>query len=242
VTAERDLRKSVQHNYARAGPIWDPADNWHSRVHDEIQAAVGRFNRKHAAPSGVVLDVGSGGRPQAIPYGTYIQVDLVATRLIGQSMAVSADAHALPFPDNLADRVLCVGPVVNYCSLIEVMAELSRVCKPGGFALLHVELSNSLEYLFTPHWRAAATIVKTQFRGAESQWMYSHRILLQTLENAGFKVLDAHYFMTLAALANRAGLTRKAARRFARFDALLNRLPGVGEIADSVILTCAKPI
>jgi SAM-dependent methyltransferase len=240
VTAERDLRKSTQHSYNRADPIWDPADHWHLRVLDEIRVAVARFSQEYVVLPGTVLDIGSGGSPQTIPHHTYVQVDLAVTRLIGQPTAVCADAHALPFADNIADCIVCVGPVINYCSLIEVISELSRVCKPGGRLLLHVELSNSLEYLLTRHFRSDATIVQTQFRGSDSQWMYSRRNLLQTLSNADLSVLDARYFLVLAALANRVGIARNVASRLGRWDGPLNYLRGIGEVADSAILICEK--
>ena len=51
---------------------------------------------------------------------------------------VKMDVHAIPFPDNQFDVVLCNHVLEHVASDFKAMSELSRVLKPGGWAILQV--------------------------------------------------------------------------------------------------------
>jgi SAM-dependent methyltransferase len=235
-----DYRKWVTDKYNNLDRIWAPNDLWHSRMRDEILATIRRIRTLHPEPFDLVIDLGSGGFTQDIQCRKYIHVDLALRKIQGTACAVCADAHRLPFGNQIADCLVCVGSVINYCSLIEVINEIGRISKPGAMAVLHIELSNSLELLRTPHFRAEATFVKTAYQGEEFIWLYSRRNILATLVNSGFRIAFEVYLHTLTALAHRIVRDRNIAARLATFDRVIGRIPIVGEFADNAIFICVK--
>ncbi len=237
---DKEFRNGVRTKYNSLVGIWDTDDSWHERVRLEIGRAVARLGELFPGEHGLVADIGSGGNVQPIRSRAYLQADIASSKLAAWSLAVCADAQALPLRARCADVVLCLGPVVNYASLTEVVEELSRIAKPGAAILFHVELSNSLEYIFGKTFRATARPVHATFRGPDPCWVYSHRVVRAALEAAGLKIIEARYFHVLSALACRVGLNRGAATLLSKLDAAANLVPGIGGISDSVIFTCRK--
>jgi SAM-dependent methyltransferase len=236
-----EYRNSIRKKYNEIDQIWETEDKWHDRVHKEITAAVIRLKVLEPRGHELIIDVGSGGEKYNIlRSSSYIQIDLAFDRLRGFGLAICADAHALPIRAGIADCVLCVGPVVNYCSLIETVSEISRVAKPGGWLILHVELSNSLEHAFSPAFGSRSALVTTFYRGEEKTWVYSKTSVFNALENAGFDVMHKRYFHVFSALAYRIFGDSNAAARWAVVDSWLNLIPGIGAISDSVIVICRK--
>ena len=238
---DTEFRDAVRERYNGIATVWDNGDRWHEVVRREIDAAVARLGRLHPSPFDLVVDVGSGGGMRAVPHNNYLQLDIAEARLRGRGMSACADAHAMPLRQASADCLLCVGSVANYCSLIELVQELGRICKPGGYLLFHVELSNSLEYLLRPGYRANAALVQTHYQGrSETTWVYSLDNVSRSISAAGFRLLHARHFHIFPALAYRLGLAASAAARLAWADAVLSRVPFAGGVADSTILTCVK--
>ena len=236
---ERSYRDSVRDKYNAIHDVWANTDKWHQRVHEEINDGIERL-AKLAGPREIVLDIGSAGSAYPVYCNTYVHLDIAIKHLKSTALSVCADAHALPFRSGAADCVLCVGPVINYCSFIEVIAEISRVLKERGWLLLHVEFSNSFEYLWTPGYRARADLAKTFYRGAETTWIYSRRAVFNAIANAGLDIVAARYFHILSAFAYRYSKNCNSAARWSTFDTWLNKIPGIGEIADSGMLICRK--
>ena len=167
-TIDPAFRESVRRKYNQLDQIWTDVDRWHARSRHEIFEAVDRLNRLHPEPHELVIDIGAGGHPQQVPARTYVQADIALEKLRGIPSSVCADAHHLPFADGAADCVMCVGAVVNYCSLTDIVAEINRIAAPGAMMVMHVELSNSFEFLMTPHYRADSAFIKTFYKGEES--------------------------------------------------------------------------
>lgn len=68
-----------------------------------------------------------------------IHGDLYITADLESPLAkVKADIHHMPFPDNTFDVVLCNHVLEHVDDDIVAMREISRVLKPGGFAILQV--------------------------------------------------------------------------------------------------------
>lgn len=237
---DSDYRRWVTDKYNSLNSIWAANDLWHSRMREEIFAAIRRVRKLHPEPFDLVIDLGSGGFTQDIACKKYFHIDLALQKIKGVAGAVCGDVHRLPFPDEVADCVVCVGSVINYCSLIESVNEMSRVAKPGAVAILHAELSNSLELLWTPHFRAAATFVRTTYQGEELLWLYSRRNILASLTNSGFRIVSERYLHTLTAFAQRIVQDRNLAARLATLDRIVGRIPIVGEVADNAIFICVK--
>ncbi len=54
----------------------------------------------------------------------------------GDAALVKGDAELLPFSDRTFDSVICMHSVLNIVSLEKASSEISRVLKPGGFAVV----------------------------------------------------------------------------------------------------------
>jgi len=236
-----DYAARVRAKYNSITEIWTDDDLWHSYIHSRIVRAVQRLGSKINF-SDLVIDVGSGGVKQNIRSASYVQVDFAFERLVGISSAVCADVHTLPFGDCIADCVICVGPVVSYCSLVELVLEIGRIAKDGAFVLFHAELSNTFELLFRTQYRADAAFVNTFYKGEEQLWMYSHQNVLRTLREAKLRVLEVDYFHIASALAYRFTGRSNFASAFTWMDRLLRWMPGIGEISDSAIFLCQKMV
>src|SRR5689334_23368783 len=242
VTIDPAFRDSVREKYNQIDEIWSDVDHWHTRSRQEIFDAVERLNRLHPEPHNLVIDIGAGGHPQRVPSRTYVQADIAAERLRGLNNSVCADAHHLPFADASADCVMCVGAVVNYCSLTDIVAEISRIAAPGAMMVMHIELSNSFEFFLTPHYRAQAAFIKTFYKGEESIWVYSDRHVRAVLAEAQFRIVDSRYFHIASALAYRLLKKPNVAVKLSGLDAVLGAIPRIGGIADSALFICQKTV
>ena len=240
MTIDPAFRELVRRKYNQIDEIWSDVDHWHTRSRREIFDAVERLNRLHPEPHELVIDIGAGGQPQRVPSRTYMQADIAAELLRGTRNAVCADAHHLPFADGAADCVMCVGAVVNYCSLTDIVAEISRIAAPGAMLVMHIELSNSFEFFLTPHYRADAAFIKTFYKGEESIWVYSDRFARQVLADAQFQIIDTRYFHIASALAYRLCKKPNVAVKLSGLDAVLGSIPHIGGIADSALFICRK--
>lgn len=239
--SDPDYQKCVVQKYNRLTKIWADGDLWHARMREDIISAVRRAARYQKKPPGVVIDVGSGGLAQDIECLNYIQVDIAYQKLVGARFAVCADAQRLPFADNVADQVICVGSVVNYCSLFELVSELNRIARRGAHIILHAELSNSLELLFSKHFRSNATFLTTVYQGEERLWLYSRRNIRNALAAVGLRIVEERYFHILSALAQKVVRDRNRAARLTKLDRLIGRLSAIGAVADNVVFICERP-
>ncbi|HEX3791056.1 MAG TPA: class I SAM-dependent methyltransferase [Pseudonocardiaceae bacterium] len=139
---------------ARTRAFFGPrAATWEDRFPDDdpsYQQAVGEL----AAPAGgAVLDVACGTgralpalRAAVGPAGTVLAVDLTGEMLAeaarrgraGVAALVLADATRLPLPAGSLDAVFAAGLIAHLRDPTAGLAELARVCRPGGrLALFH---------------------------------------------------------------------------------------------------------
>jgi SAM-dependent methyltransferase len=105
------------------------------------------FRLLDARPSHRVLEVGCGaGHLLArLPAGRAVGVDLAesvlartAVRLGGRAVLAQGDAGALPFAAGAFDRVYCSEVLEHLVDPRAAVAEIVRVLKPGGVAVLSV--------------------------------------------------------------------------------------------------------
>lgn len=157
--------QSVQTSYAR----WAP-------VYDKTFGAVTNAGRRHAVDyinrnAGKVLEVGVGTGLSLEHYGPEIQVTgidfsedmLEKARAKVQDLSLrnvtelrQMDARSLDFPDNHFDTVVAMHVLSVVPDPEKVMAEIARVCKPGGQVVItnHFQRKRgvlaSVERVFAP--------------------------------------------------------------------------------------------
>jgi hypothetical protein len=228
----------VRKKYNGIDEIWDTSDRWHfwtKRQIEQVLAAAGREFLKKTSGNGVILDVGSAGHAYFPSSCFRIDVDIAENSLSSCTHPVCANAEALPFASAISDLTVCVGPVVNYCSLEEVISELARSTKVDGSLILHVELSNSWEHFGSKAYCADAAFVTSFYRGAESYWVYSDSYVRRVLANYGFRITGTRYFHILSSLAYRLIGRPNLSSYFGIADQVLGVLSVFGSIADSAI-------
>ncbi|MBI2099171.1 class I SAM-dependent methyltransferase [Candidatus Uhrbacteria bacterium] len=90
------------------------------------------FISRHGS-AGRVLDVGCGS---AASYAPHFPSRVCLDAAPGIGVDIVGDAHALPFPDNSFDLVLCIEVLEHLKSPERAIAEMKRVLRPGGKLIL----------------------------------------------------------------------------------------------------------
>ena len=233
----------IRDKYNGIDDVWAGADAWHAWSRRQIEAElaiVAQEYRSRMGDGGLVVDVGSAGDSYLGPNVATIDVDIAERGLKYRPLPVCCSAETLAIRAAVADLVVCVGPVVNYCSLEEVVEEAARIARPGGDYVLHVELSNSLEFAGSPSWRRDVAFVRSFYRGAEDYWVYSDRFARRILARSGFSARRTRYFHLASSIVLRITRNADLASRFGRLDRYVSRLPLSAAWADSAIYVCRR--
>jgi ubiquinone/menaquinone biosynthesis C-methylase UbiE len=140
--------------YDRLAPLHDPvlALTFRGVLGGTVEGARDAIlARLGAQPGERVLEVGAGTGRNALRLARhgvdYVGVDLAPGMIrrarrrldgagFGSTPLAVADAHHLPLPDASFDRVFHVGAVNSFADPTRALAEMSRVCRPGGMLLL----------------------------------------------------------------------------------------------------------
>lgn len=97
-------------------------------VDEDLKKNIGLFK-------GRVLDLGGGRTRGEFPHGKKMEW-VVADVDLDLKPTVAADAHCLPFGDNIFDAVKCSELTGYLFEPIKTVEEISRVLKPGGVAVI----------------------------------------------------------------------------------------------------------
>jgi SAM-dependent methyltransferase len=129
-------------------------------------------------------------------------------REMGVERQTQADIAALPFPDATFDAAISLDVIVHFPLGQEgrAFAEISRVLRPGGLAVIRV---SALDILRSRH---------SEF--AHERQRFSRSRLLQQAQNAGIRVLRCTYANSL--------LMPVAFAKFRVVEPLLNKPPSSG--------------
>lgn len=197
-------KSRVRTSYSELSEIWPTSDRWHRHTSAALQRAVRRRLAGEIMAGELVLDVGAGDSDYGLEGALVVRSDLSEKFLHPETLGVVADAERLPFADGVFDHVICVGSVVNYCDPLAVIAELSRVLRPGGYLLIEFESSTSAEYLGRPEYGLGTILVTTAYQGRpEKIWLYRPSFIQSALIAKDFSILLDEGVHALTALAYR---------------------------------------
>jgi SAM-dependent methyltransferase len=87
------------------------------------------FLKKHHKPGQIAVNLGAGTMKK---YAGELHVDLYAF----PDMDILADLRHLPFKDACLDEVICQSVLEHVAEPDEVLAEITRILKPGGYCYL----------------------------------------------------------------------------------------------------------
>jgi len=109
----------------------------------------------------------------------------VARQQVPQARFLEADLRAMPVDDGAVDLVVCGLALAHPASLVEPMAEIGRVLRPGGHAVL------SVLHPFQAHlgWNAPFTDASGA-RGFVREHTHTHADYLAAFRAAGLRVDD----------------------------------------------------
>lgn len=235
------IRTKALDRYSTIDTIWQNSDLWHwhtrSRIHDFLSARVESIN---IARGEQILNIGSGGETYGFHPHVQVHVDITDRHLSGK-IGVVADAERLPFQPTIFAHAICVGSVVNYCSLMEVISEIERVLTPGGFLVLEYETSDSFEYIGTQAYGRDIAVVETFYQGKQEKlWVYSNSHVKGILSTLGFKINCTKRIHRISSLAYRLGCNDSESTKFAFLDPFAAVIPWVCRHSSNVILFCRK--
>lgn len=228
----------VKKFYNEVPEIWAATDVWHQWSYSQIQKYLSRipFSRQSS-----LLNAGSGGNDYGIICKEMVHVDIAEEKLKGIENAVIGSIESMPFPDSRFDDIVCVGSVINYCDAGAVIAEFSRVSKPGATLILEFENSGGFEYRKKACYKEAAAVVTVQFQGAaHTQWLYSASYIMSLLAAHHFSILDVYPYHICSSLALSLNGVETKAARFAQIDTLIRKIPLLATHANNYIVRCSK--
>lgn len=228
----------VKKFYNEVSEIWAPTDTWHQWSRGQIQKYL---NIVPFPCQGSVLNAGSGGNDYGITCKEMIHVDIAEKKLEGIEKAVVSSIDSMPFPDSRFDSIVCVGSVINYCDACAVIAEFSRVSKPGAILILEFENSGGYEYRKKECYNESAAVVTVQFQGsAHTQWLYSVPYIKFLLKAHYFSIQDVYPYHICSSLALSLNGQEDKSTRFAQFDTLIRKIPLFAAHANNCIIRCKK--
>ena len=132
--------------YDDCNPWWSDADPMLKPLR-RLAPARTRFLMRMIKPHGAVLDIGCGGgyMVDALSHHTtkLVGIDLAQQALLAADQRARsekyhcllsrASADALPFPNHSFDGIVCTDVLVHVPNPEDVVAEISRLLKPGGW-------------------------------------------------------------------------------------------------------------
>ncbi|HLP44243.1 MAG TPA: class I SAM-dependent methyltransferase [Candidatus Nanoarchaeia archaeon] len=127
-----------------------------AELHDQI--------KKHASViTGRVLDIGAGSYSRyqnLFKFTEYVRMDIAP----GKGVDAVGTIESIPFPDNSFDSIVCTQVIGDVFDLEKAFAEIKRVLKPNGVALITESLLDPLHdephdfWRFTEHSLRALSI------------------------------------------------------------------------------------
>jgi len=130
------------------------------------------------------------------PFRKLKNIDYVTADLISPWADVKLDVQAMPFADNTFDTVICNHVLEHVYSDLKAMAEILRILKPGGFAILQVPMDLTMEQTLEKPEYNTPELREKHYHQRDHLRLYG-RDYAKRLASVGFDVLEDNFVMQL---------------------------------------------
>lgn len=235
-----EIKKLAIRRYDETKHIWCNTDIWHTITHQRITAFLNKYLTTRTDEK-LILNVGSGGQTYGIFCDRQVHIDIVPRLIKELPLSVVADLHHLPFSPNCFGTIICIGSVLNYCSVMESIYELQRVTISGGIVFIEYESSSSWEYFFSKSYKKNIAVVDTFYHNTHERiFVYSDEYIEQVINKYGYTILVKEKIHILSSLALGLRLSPKNAARFEKLDFLVKKISFLNNGGCNTILMCKK--
>lgn len=226
----------IQKLYESVDNVWPEDDNWHRYSKSQIE----KYLKKQIFKSNsYTLNAGSGGNDYGLKINMHHR-DLTKNKIDCFKDFSVGSIEFLPQCSELFDNIICVGSVINYCDVLAVVAEFSRVIKKNGILYLEFESSFGYEHRKFKYYKNSAEVVELKYFGNYwKQWIYSPAYINSILEQYGFKIINVYPFHILSAYIYSICQDENRAAKFSKFDKIL-RHSIWKKHANNIIFKCIK--
>lgn len=231
-------QESTHEIYSSMENVWPESSHWYDFTHKHIINFIEETLNSKLTNTSLYLNAGSGGSEYNI-LGTCYHLDIAENLINRFPNHYVASIENMPFRDNMFDAIICVGSVLNYCSAMESINELTRVLKPGGFLILEFERSNTAELWLNKEYGKNATLQNYEYLNhTHSLWLYAENYIKELLYQNDTYVIKQNRFHNLSAAINRITKNEELAGKFGKFDSLF--LPVSYFMSHNMIMLCQK--
>lgn len=198
----KDYETHTKQLYNQIQNVW-PDNRWYNYTRNNIVSFIDKYKNLFTDES-TTINAGSGGSVYDLR-GTMYHVDIAENLISGLPNAVVSSIESLPFEDKTFDSAICVGSVINYCSALTDLSELSRVLKPKSFIILEYERSQTGELFFSDKYNKSSIIQQYTYNNQPEHnlWLYSDKYINNILAENGYRIVDNIYFHSISAIVNR---------------------------------------
>lgn len=164
---------------------------WHTRKLEVFKELIGQQKPKTILDIGCASGTMTNNISQTLPKSKITAVDVYpaaidyAKRKYPHIRFLVADAHKLPFKDNLFDLVICYETIEHVVNPAMVLKEIRRVAKKNGLVIIEMDSGSPLFRIVWWVWE------KTKGRVWQGSHLhpFRHRELEKVILNAKFKVV-----------------------------------------------------
>jgi SAM-dependent methyltransferase len=130
------------------------------------------------------------------PFRRLRNIEYVTADLISPWADVKLDVQSMPFAENSFDLVLCNHVLEHVDDDKKAMAEILRVLRPGGFAILQVPMDLSMEQTLENPEYNTPELREKYYQQRDHLRLYG-RDYAQRLASVGFDVLEDDFVLQL---------------------------------------------
>lgn len=224
--------------YSSMNNVWPENNRWYNYTHNIIIDFIESNLSNKLNNQSLYLNAGSGGSTYNLS-GKCFHVDIAENLIKSFPYHYVASIENLPFSNSMFDATICVGSVINYCSALESITELSRTLKRGGYLIIEFERSNTAELWFDKEYSKKITMQRYEYLNhTHTLWLYEEKYIQKLLEKSGLRVIKYKRFHNLSSLINRITHQEEMSGQFSKYDKIFSPISYF--MAHNIIMICRK--